>query len=660
MFKKTSWLLASLAAGVISVQAATVSGVVKEGDSTGAPVAGAIVTLASSGGGGGGSTLRDTTDETGAYSFGSVGIGTRQARASKTGYLNSALSTIGITDSTAAYTQNLFLVSTSIRATVSGTVTDSAAGTPLTGAKVLLRIGTGAGASIRDSVTTGTSGAYSFDTVPAGAFTLVASATGYISRNTTGNITSATPPAIDIKLVKILYGSITGTVTDSAAGTALAGAKVYLRTTGGGGGGTILDSTVTAASGSYTIANVQTGIARSLRVQDSEFITKNTTITLTDTTATNVNVQLVKILFGSITGTVTDSAAATALAGAKVYLRTTGGGGGGTILDSTVTAANGSYTIANVQSGIARSLSAQASGFLTKSATVTVAGTAALTADFQLKAIIYGSITGTVTDSVAGTAIVGAKVYLRTTGGGGGGTILDSTVTAASGSYTIANVQTGIARSLRVQDSGFTTKNTTITLTDTAATTVNVQLVKILFGSITGTVTDSVAGTAIAGAKVYLRTTGGGGGTILDSAVTAASGSYTITNVQTGIARMVRAQAAGFITKNATVTLTDTAALTVNFALRTSAIAIASRSAQGISTAFDVGISRAGVIRLSNCNDAGTFTLFDVNGRLLYRAALQAHTPSLALPAHFAKSGNAYIVNVTHNNAVYRKQIVMP
>ena len=560
--------MASLAAGVISVQAATVSGVVKEGDSTGAPVAGAIVTLASSGGGGGGSTLRDTTDETGAYSFGSVGIGTRQARASKTGYLNSALSTIGITDSTAAYIQNLFLVSTSIRATVSGTVTDSAAGTPLTGAKVLLRIGTGAGASIRDSVTTGTSGAYSFDTVPAGAFTLVASATGYISRNTTGNITSATPPAIDIKLVKILYGSITGTVTDSAAGTALAGAKVYLRTTGGGGGGTILDSTVTAASGSYTIANVQTGIARSLRVQDSEFITKNTTITLTDTTATNVNVQLVKILFGSITGTVTDSAAATALAG--------------------------------------------------------------------------------------------AKVYLRTTGGGGGGTILDSTVTAASGSYTIANVQTGIARSLRVQDSGFTTKNTTITLTDTAATTVNVQLVKILFGSITGTVTDSVAGTAIAGAKVYLRTTGGGGGTILDSAVTAASGSYTITNVQTGIARMVRAQAAGFITKNATVTLTDTAALTVNFALRTSAIAIASRSAQGISTAFDVGISRAGVIRLSNCNDAGTFTLFDVNGRLLYRAALQAHTPSLALPAHFAKSGNAYIVNVTHNNAVYRKQIVMP
>jgi len=53
--------------------------------------------------------------------------------------------------------------------------------------------------------------------------------------------------------------------------------------------------------------------------------------------------------------------------------------------------------------------------------------------------------------------------------------------------------------------------------------TVNIKLVKILFGSITGTVTDSVAATPIAGAKVYLRTTGGGG-TLLDSAITVANG----------------------------------------------------------------------------------------------------------------------------------------
>jgi len=159
-----------------------------------------------------------------------------------------------------------------------------------------------------------------------------------------------------------------------------------------------------------------------------------------------------------------------------------------------------------------------------------------------------------------GNADSGAKVYLRTTGGGGG-TLLDSAITVANGSYTIMNVQTGIARTLNAQASGFIAKNTAVTVVDTAAMTVNIKLVKILFGSITGTVTDSVAGTALAGAKVYLRTTTGGG-TILDSATTAANGSYTIANVQAGIARTLRAQDSGFVTKNTAVTVPDTAALT--------------------------------------------------------------------------------------------------
>ena len=651
MFRKISMVLSILAIGALSVQAATISGVVKEGDSTGAVIASAIVTLTSTGGGG--TTMRDTTGADGIYSFGSVAIGTRQVRAAKTGYLTSAVSTIGITDSTATYTQNLFLVSTSIRATVSGTVTDSAAGTPLAGAKILLRIGTGGFGAARDSAVTGANGKYSFDTVPAGSFTLATSATGYISRTITGNITSASPPAFDIKLVKMLFGSITGTVTDSAAATPIAGAKVYLRTTGGGG--TLLDSAITVANGSYTIMNVQTGIARTLNAQASGFITKNTAVTVVDTAAMTVNIKLVKILFGSITGTVTDSVAATPIAGAKVYLRTTGGGG--TLLDSAITVANGSYTIMNVQTGIARTLNAQASGFIAKNAAVTVVDTAAMTVNIKLVKILFGSITGTVTDSVAATPIAGAKVYLRTTTGGG--TILDSATTAANGSYTIANVQAGIARTLRAQDSGFVTKNTAVTVVDTAAMTVNIKLVKILFGSITGTVTDSVAATPIAGAKVYLRTTGGGG-TILDSATTAANGSYTITNVQTGIARTVRAQAAGFITKNTAVTVADTAAVTVNFALRTASIAISSIDARAKSRTPDFGIARSGLLRLNNFTDAGVVKVFNSNGKLLYHCAISDHTTFLTLPKSIAKPGNALIVSVTQKNATYRKQIMMP
>jgi len=51
MFRKISMVLSILAIGALSVQAATISGVVKEGDSTGAVIASAIVTLTSTGGG---------------------------------------------------------------------------------------------------------------------------------------------------------------------------------------------------------------------------------------------------------------------------------------------------------------------------------------------------------------------------------------------------------------------------------------------------------------------------------------------------------------------------------------------------------------------------------------------------------------------------------
>jgi hypothetical protein len=193
-----------------------------------------------------------------------------------------------------------------------------------------------------------------------------------------------------------------------------------------------------------------------------------------------------------------------------------------------------------------------------------------------------------------------------------------------------------------------------------AALTVNFPLVAILYGSITGMVTDSVAATAIAGAKVYLRTTGGGGGTLLDSATTAADGSYTIAHVQSGIARTLRAQATGYVTKNATVTVVGTAALTANFALRSSVSAIASSGIQGNKGTPDFGISHAGILHLRNFNNAGTIMVFDMNGKLLYRTAMQAHSVSFALPMQFAKSGNAYIIGITQNSAVYRKEVMVP
>ena len=362
----------------------------------------------------------------------------------------------------------------------------------------------------------------------------------------------------------------------------------------------------------------------------------------------------------TVSGVVTDSAAGTPLAGAKVLLRLGTTSGFAPARDSVVTDHNGGYSFDTVPVGNFR-LYTSDSGFLSRNTTGAVADTAAVTVDVQLVKILYGSITGKVTDSVAGTAVAGAKVYLRSAATGG--TTLDSAVTDDSGSYAVAHVQTGIARTLRAQNTGFITKNTPVTVADTAALTVNIQLVKILYGSITGKVTDSVAGTALAGAKVYLRSTGGGGGgggMILDSAVTTDSGFYTIAHVQTGIARTLRAQDSGFITKNTPVTVPDTAALTVNIELRSAQISIVSPNNQGILRNPDFGIARSGLLRLSNFNESGIVMVFDVQGRLLYRTVIAAHTTSLALPTHFAKSGHSYIVVISQNNVVYRKQIILP
>ena len=741
MIRKISMLLSIIALSFLSVQAATVSGVVKETDSTGAVIANAIVSIAI-----GTQTLLDTTDAAGAYSITStlLTVGTGRIRAAKTGYNTMAQSNLIIADSTATYTRDLYLVAI-VYDSVTGTVTDSVAGTAVAGAKVLLRTGTGGGSTTIDSAVTGSDGKYTLDSVPtrASAYTLSVSMTGYTTKTASVTVANATPVVGDVKIVAIVYGSITGMVTDSVAGTAVAGAKVYLRTTGGAGtlldsaitatdgsytithvqsgiarslsaqatgfttktatvtvvgtaaltanfqliaiiygsitgtvtdsvagtavagakvylrttsgGGTVLDSAVTAANGTYTISNVQSGIARTLRAQDSGFVTKNTTVTVVGTAALTANIQLVAIVYGSITGTVTDSIAGTAVAGAKVYLRTTGGGG--TLLDSAVTAADGSYTIAHVQSGIARSLSVQDSGFVTKTTTVTVVGTAALSVNIKLLKIVTGSITGTVKDSISGTAIAGAKVYLRTTTGGG--TVLDSAVTAANGTYSIANVLGGTARTLRAQDSGFVTKNVTVTIVDTAALVVNFSLVKIVTGSITGTVTDSISGTAIAGAKVYLRTTGGGG-TILDSTVTAANGTYTIANVLGGTARTLRVQDSGYVTMNITVTIVDTAALVVNVKLRTNTVSIFSRGAQRIPGNPEIGISTSGLLRLNNFIDAGMIKVFNASGKLLYQSMISSHTTFLVLPKSIAVSGNAVIVSVSQKNATYRKQIMMP
>jgi hypothetical protein len=277
----------------------------------------------------------------------------------------------------------------------------------------------------------------------------------------------------------------------------------------------------------------------------------------------------------TISGTVRDSVAGSALtllAGARIILSTRNIGGGTTNIDTVTTGANGSYTFDSVAVG-AYTLTVSELGYATQAANVTVA-TGNLVQNFKLLHVVTASITGTVTDSAATTGIVGAKVYLLTRNGFGGGTLIDSTITAAGGSYTLANVPSsaaGVNYTVRASATGFVTGSMNVTVTGTAAQTVNIKLVAILMASISGTVTDSsAAGIApVAGVQITLRTGGGGGGgaTAVDSTVTGADGKYILANVPSGVNYTVRATAAGYVTSNTNITITGTAAQTVNIRL---------------------------------------------------------------------------------------------
>ena len=548
--------------------------------------------------------------------------------------------------------------------TVSGTVTDSMAATPIVGAKVYLRggAGGGGGGAIVDSAVTGTDGSYTLSNTPTrvAAYTLNVSAATYTARTVNVTVANATPVTANIKLLKIVYGSITGTITDSSTATPIASAKIYLRSGAGGGGGAIIDSATTGSDGTYSLTNIATRAgAYTLAASATGYVSKNTAVTVADATPVTADVKLVAIVMGSISGAVTDSVAATPIAGAKVYLRS--GFGGGATLDSAVSASDGSYTIVNVSSGATYTLSASATGYVSKNVTVAITGTAAVTENFKLLTNPKGSIFMFVKKASDSSAIAAAGLSYSL-----GGAITPLTADA-NGEASILNVATG-NYTITASADGFTTRSVTTALARDQMDTVKIYLVASTAGTKTlkGMVKDSAANMALAHVAVELVIGAAAGSPALDFIdSTDATGAYMFTGIPVArTAGRVTAILAGYRTfTNGVVSLgaanaADTTTLNINLIVIPTSINAAKNGVITGTPGF--GISASGLLRLNNFTDPGVVNVFDLNGRLLYHGAFQAHATSLALPAQLVKSGNAYIIGITQNSAVYRKQVMVP
>jgi large repetitive protein len=428
-------------------------------------------------------------------------------------------------------------------AAISGTVSN-ADNAPLAGIFIALRTTTTAAGTTVARDTTDSSGTYSV--------TCDSTSGTYVIRSThpTGQyvmkydtvVLDGTDKTVNVKMVRIEYVKVSGTVTDSATGKAIAGASVSIGT---GMAGSKRDTT--DADGKYAIDSVASGVT-TVTVTATGYTSKVITDTV-PTTAQTLDIVLNAIKYSSISGTVKDSATGDAIAGAIVSIGT------GMTSKRDTTDADGKYTLDSVTAGVNR-INVSASNYVSKTITDTVPETAQ-TLDIVLNAIKYSSISGTVKDSVTGNAIAGAIISMGT------GTTSKRDTTDADGKYTIDSVATGVYR-ISVSATDYSTKTISDTVPATAQT-LDIILSPTITGSVSGTVTDSATGKGIEGAIVSIGT-GMGAATRADT--TDADGKYTLAKVATRTTSYtIQVSAAGYLAKSDTVMVLDTAARTKDFAL---------------------------------------------------------------------------------------------
>ena len=475
-------------------------------DASGNPISGATVSF------GGGST---TTASNGTYSFTDLPTGALQLVASATGF-QSVTQNVTVTGGSST-TANFSLPAVSQSSgTVTGVVTNISTGGVIAGAVVKWN-----GAS----ATADSNGVYTLANVAGGSQTFTASATGYLPRNGTANVSSGTTTLnFQLSTAGILNVQVV-----TANGAAVSGAPVNLS---GGIIATALTGT-TDSTGLYS----SNWIAIGTYSVSSGPVTASTTVNTGTTTTITLTQQPAAPRTGTIAGTVTDASGA-AISGASV---TSGSA-------SAMSQANGSYSLPNITAGSA-TVTASMAGFQTATQNVTVTAGATATANFSLLAVSQspGTVTGVVTNISTGGVIAGAVVKWNGV----------SATADSNGTYTLSNVTSG-SQTLTGSATGYLPRNGAVTVTGGATSTLNFQLAT---AGIIKVNAKNASGAPNVGATGNLQ--GGVISTTL-TGVTNSSGVYSSNWIPIGSYTVTISQA-GHTTQSRSVTVTSGVTTAVDF-----------------------------------------------------------------------------------------------
>jgi hypothetical protein len=490
--------------------------------------------------------------------------------------------------------------------------------------------------ALNSTATTDGLGHYSFSFVPLGSFTLDATDSNGNHGHTTGSVT-ATAQTISANIQYLGKGTVSGIVSDTG-GTPVAGATVVL---GNQGLFSQQFTTTTNSVGQFSFSGVFVGTIV-LSATSAATNTGGTATTAITSDGQSVTQNITLMPSGSVSGTVYRVDGTTPVAGAAVSLN-------GSAF-ATTTASNGTFTISNAPLGgytvIATDTASADRG--EKPVTLTTSGQ---TVPVTINMVGLGTVNITVEDG-GGTPVSGAVVQVNTNSpfyqvqngvSAGDGTLTFNQVLASSLTVQATNQVLGLSGST----------NATLTAGQTLPVVVKLQPA----GTIQGTVYQHDGHTPVAGITVEVILSNN---QVL-STLTAADGTYSLSNVPSGTLYVAVADSVGNVLayNNNVVISTQGQVVTANFVIVGRGTVTGKVTNQDGSVASGVSVQVA-----SSLGGTSYGTATDINGNYAialvpvgaYNVVAQQHTVTTnsygtaagALPSDGATS----VTNVVLSNSL--------
>lgn len=423
------------------------------------------------------------------------------------------------------------------RSKITGRVTDSVSGVPMSGVNVNLYSDADA---LLTSQSTDANGNYTFTGFASGSYKVSFSTAGYADVWYSGaaDLTTTTPVTVTapditsgIDGVMGVGGRITGNIIDSASGTSMSGVSVNIYS-----GADLLTSQTTDSNGNYTLAGFVSG---TYKVSFSKAgyaevwhggatsMAAATTVTVVSPN-TNSGINGVMGIGGKITGRVTDALGAS-MSGVSVDLYSNTD----SLLTSQSTDSNGDYTLTGFTSDTYKVSFSKAGyadvwygGIAPLNVTVTSPNT---TPGINGIMGVGGKITGRIVDYASGVPMSGVSVKLYS-----GADLLTSQSTDSNGDYTLAGFTSGTYKVsftktgyAEVWYGGIAPLDVTVISPNT---TPGINGIMGTGGKITGRVVDYASGNPTSGVSVSLYS----GADLLTSQTTDSNGNYTFTGFASG------------------------------------------------------------------------------------------------------------------------------